>query len=893
MKNGQLHLLILEDEAAHVEAIRRAFDRAAIKPDIQAVGTLREYRECIAASPPDLVLADLNLPDGRATEIFTHPAADAPFPILVMTAFGNERVVVEVMKAGALDYVVKSPEAFAAMPQAVERALREWQLHQKNNQAEAAMIASEARYRRLFETTKDGILILNAATGRIVDVNPYLTELLGYAREVFVGKPIWELGFFKDIAANREKFEELQAKSYVRYDELALETSDRRRIEVEFISNADEVDHYRLIQCNIRDVTERKRADAALRESEGRFQRLLQDIPAVAVQSYGYDGTTHYWNHASELLYGYTAKEAIGKNLLELIIPPEMHTEVQAAIRQMAETGQPIPPAELSLLRKDGSRVSVFSCHAIVQTPGREPELFCLDIDLTERKLIEESLARLATAVEQAAETIVITDTAGTIIYANPAFEKSTGYTRAEAIGQNPRLLKSGKQDAAFYRHLWDKLNRGEVWSGHFKNKRKDGSQYEEEATISPIRDVAGKLTSYVAVKRDVTHEVQLQNQLRQSQKMQAIGTLAGGIAHDFNNILSVIFGYCNLLQLDLAGNAEAMAKLLEILHAGQRAKDLVQQILTFSRQREQERQVIHLESIVKEATRLLRSSLPTNIEVEVNLAADVPTVLADATQIYQVVMNLGTNAMHAMEGQPTGKLTITLDSFQPGEALLMVEPRLRAIRYARLTIADTGHGMDAVTLARIFEPFFTTKAVGKGTGLGLAVVHGIMESHDGVITVASQLNQGTTFRAYFPAQIEDIFLAGLPEDKFFRGQGQRILIVDDEAALIGMYQLFMKALKYEATVIACPEEALRRVEENPAQFDLVITDLTMPKMNGLELTRRIHAVRADLPVILATGFRASVSGEQLRQAGVFELVEKPISITTLAEVLHAILGKK
>ena len=390
-----------------------------------------------------------------------------------------------------------------------------------------------------------------------------------------------------------------------------------------------------------------------------------------------------------------------------------------------------------------------------------------------------------------------------------------------------------------------------------------------------------------------MTHEVQLEDQLRQSQKMQAIGTLAGGIAHDFNNILNVVFGYCNLLQMELAGKQESLNKVGEILKAGERAKDLVQQILTFSRQREQARQIIHLNTVLKETTKLLRASIPANIKIETNFAADTPTVLADATQIYQVIMNLGTNALHAMEGLPTGQLTIALDAFQPDAAFLSLHPELRAIKYARLTVSDTGCGMNANILARIYEPFFTTKAIGKGTGLGLSVVHGIVAAHDGVITVNSQPGQGTTFQVYFPEQVQDMFLSGMAGNLIPCGQGQKVLMVDDEIALVGMYQRLLQALKYDGVVVTSAREAIGLIKKNPAQFDMVITDLTMPEMNGLEVARQIRAIRADIPVVLATGFHGVVTEQQLHEAGIVGLVEKPISMTTLAAVMRSILEKK
>ncbi|MCX6892570.1 MAG: PAS domain S-box protein [Verrucomicrobia bacterium] len=508
-------------------------------------------------------------------------------------------------------------------------------------------------------------------------------------------------------------------------------------------------------------------------------------------------------------------------------------------------------------------------------------------LDITDRKRIEEDHSRLATAVEQSGETIIITDKEGTILYANPAFEKTSGYTRAEALGKNPRIFKSGKQDQEFYRQMWQTLRRGETWRGHFINQRKNGSVYEEDTSISPIRDAIGNVVNYVAVKHDVTHELQLEAQFRQAQKMDAIGTLAGGIAHDFNNILTVISGYGGMLRDELADSPEAQDKIIEILKASDRARDLVQQILTFSRQREQKREIIQLNSVIKEAAKFLRASLPSNIQIDLHLDAGTPPVLADPTQIYQTAINLGTNALHAMEGL-NGRLALKLESFSPDQAWVRAHPDFRPVQYARLTVADTGHGMDARTLEHIFEPFFTTKPVGKGTGLGLAVVHGIDQSHDAIITVDSQPGRGTTFTVYFPAQQKQEELsAELATKPVPLGQGETILIVDDEVVVTVMMQRLLKRLNYEATTLNSPTEALALFSRNPDAFDIVLTDLTMPEMSGLEVARQMHAIRPDLPIILMSGFSASVLPKALGEVGILKMLEKPLSALNLAETLQ------
>jgi signal transduction histidine kinase/ActR/RegA family two-component response regulator len=407
----------------------------------------------------------------------------------------------------------------------------------------------------------------------------------------------------------------------------------------------------------------------------------------------------------------------------------------------------------------------------------------------------------------------------------------------------------------------------------------------------APVRDKAGNNYGKIWIFRDITQSRQVETRLRQAQKMEAIGNLAGGIAHDFNNILGAMVGFCNLLEADAAGNSAAQADVAEILTAANRAKDLVQQILTFSRRREQNRQIIRLDGVIKEAMKFLRASLPSEIQIEKTLSEEAPRVLADPTQIYQVVVNLATNALHAMEGRP-GRLTIRLDSFLPSPAFLQANPKFGPGPYACLTIADTGHGMDAKTMGHIFEPFFTTKPVGKGTGLGLAVVHGIVQAHEGFIRVESQPGQGTTFCLYFPAQALEAAVTVAPTHGLPRGAGQNILLVDDERALTMAMQRMLTMLNYRVITSNDPCDALRLFCANPTQFSLVITDNSMPEMNGLEMTRRIHGIRPDVPVILASGLGSTFSPESLRTEGICEMLEKPVALQDLAAVLKRTLAK-
>jgi len=390
----------------------------------------------------------------------------------------------------------------------------------------------------------------------------------------------------------------------------------------------------------------------------------------------------------------------------------------------------------------------------------------------------------------------------------------------------------------------------------------------------------------------DITARKLLEEQVRQAQKMEAVGTLAGGIAHDFNNILGAIVGYTELSLMTLSENPQVRAHLGAVLKATRRATDLVRQILAFSRRQALSRKLIVLAPIVAECAALLRATIPTSIEFETSLAEDAPAVLADASQIHQILMNLGTNAWHAMKDR-TGRLTIKLERCMVDEEQAARQPRLHAGVYARITVSDTGCGIDPATLLRIFEPFFTTKPVGEGTGLGLSVVHGMMDGHDGAVTVHSEPGQGTVFALYFPEKNGEPDTPAVAPDPVPHGHGEHILVVDDENVLVQINQMALTKLGYEVEVTTEPREALAWVGAEPERFDLVITDQTMPGMTGMELAVRLQLIREGLPVILTTGYISALTPAQLATTGILEILRKPATLQALAFALRSALSAK
>lgn len=536
-------------------------------------------------------------------------------------------------------------------------------------------------------------------------------------------------------------------------------------------------------------------------------------------------------------------------------------------------------------IRKDGEILYVIlSFRGIRYESGAFRYGLVLFQDITERKMVEEERQRLAAALDQAAEHVVITDAEARILYVNPAFEEGTGYSREEAVGHLVGdLIRSDEQGQSFLQELWHSIQSGEVWKGQIRNRRKDGTEYDSDVTISPVRDSQGEISTFVSVQRDVTREHQLERQLVQAQKLEAIGTLAGGIAHDFNNILSAVLGYASLAMDEVDPDSTIWEYLDQVTKAGQRASDLVKQVLMFSRQTDQEHRTVMLQPLLKEVLKLLRGTLPTTIDIQHEIDDSCGQVLANPTQLHQVLLNLGTNAYHAMKGRP-GVFSIALEERAVPEQESEANPDLSPGRYACIEVSDTGHGMDAATLERIFEPYFTTKAPGEGTGLGLSTVHGIVRGHRGVLRVQSAVGKGTTFEILLPiSQTGQVEADGQSvEEHDVRGT-ERLLVVDDEETLLAVMQKTLSRLGYDVTVCTSSVQALEILRNTPKGFDMLVTDQTMPMMTGIELAKEVASLRPEFPVILCSGLSMTLNEAAARRHGIRRFLMKPLAAKRLA----------
>ena len=530
---------------------------------------------------------------------------------------------------------------------------------------------------------------------------------------------------------------------------------------------------------------------------------------------------------------------------------------------------------------------------------GRPIRMLGTTQDIHERFLAEQEIKKLNLAIERSPVMVMITDLEGRIEYVNQQFIDVTGYTAIEVVGQNPRFLKSPDQPEAIYRDLWNTLKRGETWQGELCNRRKDGRSFWERATMGPLKDIDGRVTHFVALKEEVTgrktpddEQHRMEEQLSQVQKMETLGALAGGIAHDFNNILTAIIGHTDLA-IELAPPPHPVADCLrQVRQASRRASDLVQRILSFSHRGPSHREKLNLGHLVTEVIPLLRASIPSSIKVDLSIASNDLTVLANSTDIQQIVLNLGGNAAHAMR-EHGGFLRISVEPCNLERPLKATAGSLEAGNFLRLRVADTGAGISPQVKARMFEPFFTTKPSGEGTGLGLSIVLGIVLAHGGAIDVHSEPGKGTFFEILLPASVPDEVPPPENEPIKIAGAGQRIAFVDDEPSIALVAQSGLARRGYNPMTFDCGPALLAYLNAGGEPFDLIITDHTMPGMTGLELIQQLRECGLKIPMVILSGNARYVSKGDLAGLGNVQFMPKPFELSALLERVAEALQSK
>ncbi len=730
----ELRILILEGASEDASLMEHELRKSGIALVSRRVKAREDFIDGILNFDPDLILADYTLASFDGLSALTAAREQCPdVPFIIVTGFRSEEMAAGYMRSGAADDVLK--DRLIRLGPAVREVLEKKQGKEAKERAEEVLRVSDIRYRRLFESARDGILLLEGDSAEITDVNPCMVEMFGYRYDELLGKRLWDISPFQENEKTRALFGKLQMEGYLRHDDLLLKTKEGRPIDVELVGNAYDVDGRKVIQCNFRDISQGKQA---LARSETKSYELFNDAP-VGYFEYDTQGRITNVNRTELEMLGFSFEEVVGWHVWKFVV--EEDEARQRILAKLAGIVTPAQGLERTYRRKDGTTFPVL---------------------------------------------------------------------------------------------IWDRL----------------------------LKDPGGKIVGIRSTIQDITERKQmekekalLEEQLRQSQKMEAMGRLAGGIAHDFNNLLTIIKGYSQLFLIDLKKGDPTGKGIEQIQKATQRASDLIRQLLAFSRRQVMEMKVLDLNHLLGELDKMLRRVIGEDIVLVTLLAEDLERVKADPGQIEQVLMNLVVNAKDAMPSG--GRLTIGTANVVLGGKYVRTHMEMPCGRYVMLSVSDTGVGMDPEVRDRIFEPFFTTKEKDKGTGLGLSTVYGIVKQSGGNIWVHSEPGKGTTFKIYLPVVVGPLeeWTERVVEGGEIAGGKETILIVEDFEEVRQLAREVLERQGYTVLEAANGDETLKVCERMKDKIDLIVTDVVMPGMSGGELADRIKALHSEIKVLYTSGY--------------------------------------
>lgn len=617
-------------------------------------------------------------------------------------------------------------------------------------------------------------------------------------------------------------------------------------------------------------------------------QRAILDNAPVGIWLVGVDGRYRFVNRTFCDALDIREEEFLATPRLADLLGEAAAASCLESDRQCFETEGPQLSHETLTLVDGKEHLMEITKAKVRDHEGNITGAIGIAIDITEKQAAEENLRKLSQAVEQAGESIIITDRYGTIEYMNPSFTRITGYTPEEVMGKNPRILKSGSQSSEYYERLWETITSGEVWHSTVIDRRKDGNLYPALMTISPILDNQGEITHYVGIQQDMTEHNILEEQFRQAQKMEALGTLVGGIAHDFNNILTGISGNITLAKFEAEQHPEVVAKLEVAEDLSFKAADMIKQLMVFSRKSLIEMKPFGLTSFIETTSDLIKTTIPENISFHCELCPDELVVKGDSTQIQQVLLNLLNNARDAVIASNEPEISLAIEEFMADEDFISSHPDTDTRLFAHLIVRDNGCGIGKADMQHIFEPFFTTKEVGLGTGLGLSMAYGAIRNHRGIMEVESKPGSGTAFHIYLPMLEEKkVEIAPKADTEAISGNGELILVVDDNADVRSTVKNILIELNYTVLEAGDGLEAVELFTSRQDEIDIILMDVVMPRLGGVKAFERIKSIRPDIKVVFTTGYDRDDALKKEMPASEFSIIAKPFNIANLSHTIR------
>jgi len=745
----------------------------------------------------------------------------------------------------------------------------------EHKEAKNNLKAAHNRMQSLFEYAPEAIFIADL-DGRYTDVNQAASQLLGYTRDELIGKTIIDLIRPEDIPRLTASKSDM-ALGKADTQEWLLRHKNGTLIPTEVSASILEDGRW---QGFVRDITERNALNEKLREKD-RMYRALVESSGNGFWACDLQGKIIEVNQAYAARSGYSREELLCMSIPD-IEAVELPEETRKHIENILETGY--DRFETLHRTKDGEEwpVEIFATF----WPQNGGVLMVYNTDITQRKQTEMELRYLSQALMQAGEGIIITNPSGVIEYVNPAFEKITGYASDEAVGRPISILKSQAQKPQLYKQLWETISSGQLWENTMIDRRKDGSFYPALVSIAPIFE-GEKITHYVSINKDMTEHQRMEHQLQQAQKQESLGTLVGGIAHDFNNMLAALQGNVFMAMHELDNQEKIQTRLNSIEDITEKAAMVVRQLLIFAKKDVVEMEQVNLNELISEGFKLAKTTIPENITHHLDFCNRELTVTADITQLQQAFINLTNNARDAVAEVEHPMIEWILSEYEANEPFLLEHPEANQTHYAKITVRDNGYGVHESHRKAIFDPFFSTKGA-KGTGLGLAMVFGSIERHGGVIELESELGEGSAFHIYLPLSETQNQSNSVQDDQpaSETERHETILLVDDDIALREVASEVLGKMGYTVLSAMNGEEALAIFREHQQEIDLMLTDVIMPGMGGVELARRVRASGAEIPIILATGYdrEQALHGElEFNRA---HLLNKPYAFTELNQLI-------